>query len=87
MTKLNSDLSTPNLNTRHRRRVLVIQAVSLVAVLTVAMAAIPLSESLAHNPTPSYLALFITAIVSGALFMLPGFGWAAIGAFAITFDT
>lgn len=87
MIKLNSDPSTPHTNTLHRRRVLAIQALSLVAVLIVAIAAIPLSESLEDNPTPSYFALFITAVISGALFMLPGFGWAAIGAFAIIFDT
>ena len=87
MTKLNSDPSAPNANTQHRRLAPAIQVISLAVVLTVAIAAIPLSESLEDNPTPSYFALFITAVVSGALFMLPGFGWAAIGAFAITFDT
>lgn len=65
---------------------LVIQLVTLVVVLAVSVAAIPLAESLMRNQTEGYLALFVTAVLSGALFMLPGFGWAAIGAFAIAFD-
>ncbi len=54
--------------------------------LAITIAAIPLAQNMLLNPTQGYLALFAAAVVSGALFMLPGFGWAAIGAFAIAFD-
>ena len=74
------------LSVGRRRMVLVIQLVTLVAVLGVSVAAIPLADDLMRNQTEGYLALFVAAVLSGALFMLPGFGWAAIGAFAIAFE-
>jgi membrane protein YqaA with SNARE-associated domain len=72
---------------RRRRMVLAIQLVTLVVVLGVSVAAIPLADNLMRNQTEGYLALFVAAVLSGALFMLPGFGWAAIGAFAIAFES
>ncbi len=71
---------------RRRRMVLAIQLVTLVVVLGVSVASIPLADNLMRNQTEGYLALFVAAVLSGALFMLPGFGWAAIGAFAIAFE-
>ena len=86
---MNEPTQTPETEEEHRQRrrvVLVIQLVTLVAVLGVSVAAIPLADDLMRNQTEGYLALFVAAVLSGALFMLPGFGWAAIGAFAIAFE-
>lgn len=86
MADLNTKSSSNDNHSRRGRVVLAIQIVSLAGVLAVTIAVISLAESMPLNPTSGYLALFAAAIVSGALFMLPGFGWAAIGAFAIAFD-
>ena len=86
MADPNTEPSPSGEHSRHRRVVLATQFVFLVGVIAITIAAIPLARSMLLNPTQGYLTLFAVAVVSGALFMLPGFGWAAIGAFAIAFD-
>lgn len=68
------------------RRVLIVQIVALVVVTASVGAAVPFARELQANPTWSYLGLFLLSIQSGALFMLPGFGWAGIAAFAVLLD-
>ncbi|MBM4435847.1 MAG: VTT domain-containing protein [Actinobacteria bacterium] len=68
------------------RRLLIVQLGALVVVTASMAAAIPFARELQANPARSYLGLFLLSIQSGALFMLPGFGWAGIAAFAVALD-
>ena len=68
------------------KRVFWLQVASLVVVTGVSLAAIPYAEEIRQNAGPAYLALFVVSVQSGALFMLPGFGWASIAVFAVAFD-
>jgi len=68
------------------KRVFWLQVASLIAVTGVSLAAIPYAEEIRNNAGPAYLALFLVSVQSGALFMLPGFGWASIAVFAVAFD-
>ena len=68
------------------RRLLLAQLVVLIVVTGLSLAAIPFASEIRANAGPAYLAMFLLSIQSGALFMLPGFGWAAIAAFAVVFD-
>lgn len=68
------------------RRVFWLQVAALVIVTGVSLAAIPYAEEIRNNAGPAYLALFLVSVQSGALFMLPGFGWASIAVFAVAFD-
>lgn len=68
------------------RRVFWLQVASLIVVTGVSLAAIPFAEEIRQNPGPAYLALLLVSVQSGALFMLPGFGWASIAVFAVAFD-
>ncbi len=68
------------------RRLLLLQVAALVVVTGASLAAIPFADQIRAYPGPAYLALFVLSIQSGALFMLPGFGWAAIAASAVAFD-
>jgi len=86
MADPNTEPSPSDEHRRRRRAVLAIQFAFLAGVIAITVAAIPLAQNMLLNPTQGYLALFAAAIVSGALVMIPGFGWAAIGTFAIAFD-
>jgi membrane protein YqaA with SNARE-associated domain len=86
MADLHSESTPTDENRRRRRAVLAIQFAFLAGVIAITVAVIPLAQNMLLNPTQGYLALFAVALVSGALFMIPGFGWAAIGTFAIAFD-
>ena len=68
------------------RRVLFIQIVVLLVVMATSVAAIPFASQIRVYAGPAYLVLFLISVQSGALFMLPGFGWAAIATFAVAFD-
>lgn len=68
------------------KRVFWLQVASLVIVTGVSLAAIPYAEQIRQNAGPAYLVLFLLSVQSGALFMLPGFGWASIAVFAVAFD-
>ena len=68
------------------RRLLVIQIVALVIATALSVAAIPLAPQIRQFPGPAYLVLFVLSVQSGALFMVPGFGWASIAAFTVVFD-
>ena len=68
------------------KRVFWLQVASLVVVTGVSLAAIPYAEEIRQNAGPAYLALFLVSVQSGALFMLPGFGWASIAVFAVALD-
>ena len=60
-----------------------------IALLVVAMggsiAAIPFAGENREAGWTGFILLFLLSVQSGALFMLPGFGFASIGAFAIVF--
>ncbi len=86
MADPNTDPSPTDEHRRRRRAVLAIQFAFLAGVIAITVTVIPLAQNMLLNPTQGYLALFVVAMVSGALFMIPGFGWAAIGTFAIAFD-
>lgn len=68
------------------RRVLLAQIVVLLVVVASSVAAIPFASQIRVHEGPAYLVLFLISVQSGALFMLPGFGWAAIATFAVAFD-
>lgn len=68
------------------RRLLIAQLVVLTVVTVLSLSAIPFASEIRANAGPAYLAMFLLSIQSGALFMLPGFGWAAIATFAVVFD-
>ena len=68
------------------KRLFWLQVASLAVVTGVSLAAIPYAEQIRENAGPAYLALFLLSVQSGALFMLPGFGWASIAVFAVAFD-
>ncbi len=86
MADPNTEPGPSDEHSRRRRVVLAIQFASLAGVIAITVAVIPLAQNMLLNPTQGYLALFTVAVVSGGLFMVPGFGWAAIGSFAIAFD-
>ncbi len=71
---------------RINRRLLAGQFVLLVVAIGASLAAIPFAPLIREYPGPAYLALFLLSIQTGALFMVPGFGWAAIAAYAVAFD-
>ncbi len=60
-----------------------------IALLVVAMggsiAAIPFAGEIREAGWTGFILLFLLSVQSGALFMLPGFGFASIGAFTIVF--
>lgn len=68
------------------RRLLAGQLVLLVVAVGASLAAIPLAPLIQEFPGPAYLALFLLSVQTGALFMVPGFGWAAIAAYAAALD-
>ncbi len=68
------------------RRLLVIQIAALVIATALSVAAIPLAPQIRQVPGPGYLALFVLSVQSGALFMVPGFGFASIAFFTFVFD-
>ena len=68
------------------RRLLAIQIAALVVATGLSIAAIPLAPQIRQFPGPAYLVLFVLSVQSGALFMVPGFGWASIAAFTVAFD-
>ena len=68
------------------RRLLAGQLVLLVIAFSIIIAAVPFAPLIQEFPGPAYLALFLLSIQTGALFMVPGFGWAAIAAYASVFD-
>ena len=68
------------------RRLLFGQILLLVVAVGASIAAIPFAPLIREFPGPAYLALFLLSIQTGALFMVPGFGWAAIAAYAAAFD-
>jgi len=63
-----------------------IQIAGVVAILAVAIVAIPFTEDLRSNSNYSYGALLIVNLIGGALFMMPGFSWASIATFTIALD-
>ena len=67
------------------RRLLWLQIVLLVVAMGGSIAAIPFAGEIREAGATGFLLLFILSVQSGALFMLPGFGFASIGAFAIVF--
>ena len=67
------------------RRLLVLQVVLLVVAMGGSIAAIPFAGEIRAAGVAGFFLLFILSVQSGALFMLPGFGFASIGAFAIVF--
>ncbi len=67
------------------RRLLVPQIVLLVVAMAGSIAAIPFAGEICEAGVAGFVLLFILSVQSGALFMLPGFGFASIGAFAIVF--
>ena len=67
------------------RRLLAPQIVLLVVAMAGSIAAIPFAGEIRAVGLAGFLLLFILSVQSGALFMLPGFGFASIGAFAIVF--
>lgn len=68
------------------RRMLIVQILLLVVVTVGMLAAIPFADEIRAREGSSYLALFVLSVWSGALFMLPGFGWAGIAAFTVALD-
>ena len=67
------------------RRLLAAQIALLVVATGASLAAIPFASQIRAFPGPAYVVLFVLSIQSGALFMVPGFGWAAIAAYAVAF--
>ena len=67
------------------RRLLWLQIGLLVVAMGGSIAAIPFAGEIRAVGVAGFLLLFILSVQSGALFMLPGFGFASIGAFAIVF--
>ncbi len=67
------------------RRLLALQIVLLVVATGASLAAIPFAGEIRESGGTGFVVLFFLSIQSGALFMLPGFGFASIGAFAIVF--
>ena len=67
------------------RRLLWLQIGLLVVAMGGSIAAIPFAGEIRAVGLAGFLLLFILSVQSGALFMLPGFGFASIGAFAIVF--
>lgn len=67
------------------RRLLWLQIVLLVVAMGGSIAAIPFAGEIRAVGVAGFLLLFILSVQSGALFMLPGFGFASIGAFTIVF--
>ena len=67
------------------RRLLALQIVLLVIATGASVAAIPFAGEIRESGGTGFVVLFFLSIQSGALFMLPGFGFASIGAFAIVF--
>ncbi len=65
---------------------LALQIVLLVVATGASVAAIPFASEIRESGGTGFLVLFVLSIQSGALFMLPGFGFASIGAFTIVFD-
>lgn len=67
------------------RRLLWLQIGLLVVAMGGSIAAIPFAGEIRAVGVAGFLLLFILSVQSGALFMLPGFGFASIGAFTIVF--
>lgn len=67
------------------RRLLWLQIVLLVVAMGGSIAAIPFAGEIREAGWTGFFLLFILSVQSGALFMLPGFGFASIGAFTIVF--
>ncbi|MCY3782164.1 MAG: VTT domain-containing protein [Chloroflexi bacterium] len=67
------------------RRLLWLQIALLVVAMGGSIAAIPFAGEIRAVGVAGFLLLFILSVQSGALFMLPGFGFASIGAFTIVF--
>ncbi len=67
------------------RRLLWLQIVLLVVAMGGSIAAIPFAGEIREAGWTGFFLLFLLSVQSGALFMLPGFGFASIGAFTIVF--
>lgn len=67
------------------RRLLALQLLLLVVATGGSIAAIPFAGEIRESGPMGFFILFLLSIQSGALFMVPGFGFASIGAFAIVF--
>ncbi len=65
------------------RRLFALQLAVLVVATGLSISAIPFAPQIHAYTGPAYVALLILSISSGALFMVPGFGWAGIAAFAV----
>lgn len=65
------------------RRLVALQIILLVLITAASLAAIPFAREIREAGGTGFLILFILSVQSGALFMLPGLGFASIAAFTI----